>query len=160
MTHQTISVPIRSYFLKFIAKFHKISPFEITKEKQPINVVFFDAFSRQKKGEKETVFHSKFNDQIQVRLSADFYAQKTPISKDFLNFVDSGIRVIFEKELHLYLDKNCFGKGDIQKYCLEFMDDYNISEDEISLDALLKSYQRYRHKSKSKQNINFRRKAK
>ena len=47
-------------------------------------------------------------------------------------------------------------KGDIKKYSILFMEKYLITEEEITLDALVKSYHRYRSKSDVKDNVNFR----
>lgn len=152
-----IKIPIRSHLKKMIAHSRDIQPFVITFDKDHYAAIFYQAFERD--SFTQNSFKSKllFNDQIELSFPPHIAKEnRFGISRKRLSYIDAQLRSIFDEKLFEYLNEHCYEKGDIQKYSMKFMQRYGITEEEITLDALVKSYQRYRKKSGKKDKVNFR----
>jgi len=143
-----------------IAKHREVFPFVISFDKDHISAIFYNAFERESYPQNSFKSKLQFNDSIELHFPEHIAKEnRFNLDRKRLSYIDAQLRSIFDEKLFDYLDHNCFGKGDIQKYSIEFMNLYNISEEEITIDALVKSYQRYRKKNNVKDKINFRAKA-
>jgi len=73
------------------------------------------------------------------------------INKVFLNDMISYIEVSVGNKLHFLNEHhNSLNKQNVQKAIKQFLDFYNINEDELSVDTVYKSYFRNKKKDKSK----------
>lgn len=155
-----IKIPIRSHLKKMIAYNREITPFIVTFDKDHYAAIFYQAFERDSFTQNSFKSKLDFNDSIELSFPPHIAKEnRFTLSRRRLSYIDAQLRSIFDEKLFDYLNDNCFGKGDIQKYSMLFMDKYEITEDEITLDALIKSYQRYRQKTDVKDKVNFRAKA-
>lgn len=155
-----IKIPIRAHLKKMIASNRNIAPFVVTFDKDHYAAIFYQAFQRDSFTQNSFKSKLDFNDFIELSFPPHIAKEnRFQLSRKRLSYIDAQLRSIFDEKLFDYLNDNCFEKGDIQKFSMEFMKKYEITEEEITLDALVKSYQRYRKKSNVKDSINFRAKA-
>lgn len=152
-----IKIPIRSHLKKMIQKNREVTPFTVSFDKDHYAAIFYQAFQRDSFPQNSFKSKLEFNESIELSFPAHIAKEnRFHISRKRLSYIDAQLRSIFDEKLFDYLNDNCFQKGDIQKFSMLFMEKYEITEEEITLDALVKSYQRYRKKTNVKDKINFR----
>jgi hypothetical protein len=87
----------------------------------------------------------RFNDQLNILIPAEISKEgRFVFDPHRVSFIDKMLRGIFDEKLLEFLMENCQQKGDVRHYCIQFLNKYDITEDEISLYALEKSFQRFR----------------
>lgn len=152
-----IEIPIRSHLKKMISYSREIEPLTITFGKDHYSSIFYQAFERESFPQHSFYRDVRFNSTIQLLFPTSITKEnRFCITKKRLSYIDAQLRSIFDEKLFDYLNENCFEKGDIKEHSMLFMSKYEIQEEEITLDALVKSYQRYRNKTSTKDKINFR----
>lgn len=152
-----IKIPIRSHLKKMIAKNREIIPFTVTYSKCHYAAIFYQAFERESFTQNSFKSKLDYNDFIELSFPPHIAQEnRFGISRKRLSYIDAQLRSIFDEKLFDFLNHNCYEKGDIKKYSIQFMENYEITEEEITLDALVKSYQRYRKKTNVKDKVNFR----
>jgi hypothetical protein len=101
----------------------------------------------QKKASWEPNEKLKFEDEITFGITEFFYS-KTGffISKQNINFFNNSLQSQFEEALFVQATINLTGsfKTTIEEQIQSYLCFYNITENEKSLDSLLKAYQRWR----------------
>lgn len=152
----TITIPIRPHLKKMIGRTKKVDPFTISMGKCFYSGIIYQPLLKQSIRVKPKDC-KRFTDKLAITIPSDL-AKENRFYWDTrtLAFIDSTLSGIFEDKMFMYLDDNCFEKGDIQKYIHRFMDNYNITEDDIQYETLKKMYYRKRKTSKVKENVNFR----
>lgn len=152
-----IKIPIRTHLKKMIAFYREIDPLIISVDKDHYSAIFYQAFERDKFIKNCFKGRIIYNDLIIIRFPMRVTQEnRFNIEYKRLQYIDAQLRSIFDEKLFEYLNEHCYEKGDIKNHCIQFMQKYDISEEEITLDALVKSYQRYRTKTSVKDKINFR----
>jgi hypothetical protein len=142
-----ISIPIRSHLKKMIAHYRDITPFKLTVGKDHYSAMIYLSLSRGSFPQNHSN-GEKFNDQLEVEINSSISAEnRFFIDPKRVSYIDSQLRDIFDEKLMEYLNENCQQKGDVQFFCMQFLKRYGITEEEITLDAMVKSYQRFRHRT-------------
>ena len=156
----TITIPIKPHLKKMIARTKKVDPFTISMGKCFYSGIIYQPLLKHsiRVKAKDT---KKFTEQLPIVIPSDL-AKENRFTWDArtLAFIDSALSGIFEDKLFMYLDDNCFEKGDIQTYINRFMDNYDITEDDIQYETLKKMYYRKRKSANLKDDVNFRAKQK
>jgi hypothetical protein len=141
-----ISIPIRSHLKKMIAYYRDVEPFKLTIGKDHYASMIYLSLSRgsfpltQSNGER-------FNDWLEVEINSSISTEnRFTVDPKRVSYIDSQLRDIFDEKLMEYLNDNCQQKGDVQFFCMQFLKRFGITEEEITLDAMVKSYQRFRHR--------------
>lgn len=140
------SIPIRSHLKKMIAASVDVNPLVVSVGKNVYGGILYLCLQRQSLPSVEKRSAERFNDSLDILIPSEISKEgRFVFDPQRVSFIDKMLRGIFDEKLMEYLMDNCKQKGDVQFYCLQFMKRYDISEDEISLYALEKSFLRFRH---------------
>lgn len=140
-----IEIPIQSYLLKMIRFYVPVEPMNIQQMNCQYSSLIYLSLQRQGFTNKKPSATQKYNAALMVKLNQELVNENRFFIDDRrLSYIDSQLRNIFEQKLIDYLIFNAEGKGDLKKLCVSFLEKYEIEEHEISVDALIKKYQRWR----------------
>lgn len=146
-----VSVPVRKYLIKMIAKHKPVDPLELTIGKDHYSGIFFNAFTAQNYKRDYNV-GLKIDDSF-APLKILFNQKLTSTNRFFLDgnrlkWIDQQLRDAFNEKLFATLDCvtefNTVSNG-IKVNVTRFMELYDIEESDITHAALVKKYQRYRN---------------
>ena len=160
MYSYSIKIPIRPHFKKLIAKHVDTSPLVLTFGKCHYSAIFYNSLERSSFPQNNFKDHKQLVDKIEIEIPASIAKEnRFYIDPKRVSYIDAQLRSIFDEKLFEHLNFNANGKGEIKAQVLKFMDYYGITEEDITFDALIKSYQRYRKATGEKADVNFRTKA-
>ncbi len=101
------------------------------------------------------IFIDKYPEQVRFILSAQYIKEGRDPRYHFLYFDHDAIIALnqyylkrLKIELNIYLDAYLIHGSEIRLGILSFMEKFNITEDDLSYEALKKSYYRYRERHK------------
>lgn len=144
----TVEFPIRSYLKKMIAYYHETEPLELTVRKNHIAQIIYLCLSRNYRPEKKVPENPKYDSTLRVSIPNHLgREQNFHLCERRVSFIDATLRSIFEEKMCEYILIQHKGKGDIEKYAFQFRELYDISEDELPLTAIKKTFYRYREKN-------------
>jgi len=150
-----IEMPIHSHIKKMIAMHKTIEPFKISIGKCVYSEIIFYNFTRQNiklSYRKER----SFNDSLKIQISNEQMREnRFRYDNKRIHKIDQLLRGMFEEKLVNFLDYNIEKKGthsngNIKDNILNFMDFYNLDDNDISFGGLQKMYFRHREKIKKK----------
>lgn len=138
-----IKIPIRSHYKKYCEK--EFSTTLTTTD--PLGIILYHML---RKNERETPLHVQH---YNLNTELTFYISDRSIYKEALrtslnstqvyqfNFI---IEYFFKKHLYNYLDVKVEEGKEIQESVAMFMGKYNMSKEDLTMDALIKAYYRSR----------------
>jgi len=154
-----IEIPIQSYLKKMIQFYVPVEPMNIQQMNCQYSSLIYLSLQRQGFTNKRPQAQQKYNAALMVKLNQELVNENRFFIDDRrLSYIDSQLRNIFEQKLIDFLLFNAAEKGDLKKLCVAFLHKYEIEEHEISVDALIKKYQRWRESKGVK--LNYRSKKK
>jgi hypothetical protein len=146
----TCSIPIRSYLKQFIAKNHDVDPFKLSIGKCHISAIIFESFKENFKSVslKE---EKHLNDSLIISMSSTAAKHgRFLIDDETIWQIDGRLDDLFHQTLFDFVTMQYEVKGDYYNGILRFMKFYEIDEEMVKFETLVKSYYRYR---KSKDNL-------
>lgn len=151
-----VNLPIQGYLKKMIAYNRNVDPYTLAKGKDIYSEIIYGNLVRNKVVLSESTL-SRYSDTLVVVVPDEFLDSKRfCFDKKRINRIDQLLRGLFDDKFFNYLDDNCYGKGDIERYILKFMTKYKLTEEDILLSTLRVNYKRYRDKLTDKDLPNFR----
>lgn len=156
----TITIPIEPHLKKMIAKHHQVQPFRLKKGRCFYSKIIYSTLLKNLKRVEPTK-GTRYKDQLEVLMPSDFVKEnRFIIDNNAVVQINYALKGIFLEKLIDYLDERCQDKGDIKTECINFMAYYELTEEDITLDALQKAFYRYRQSKSEEDNRNFRTKTK
>ena len=140
-----IQLPIRTYLKKFLAKHNEIYPFVLAPSKCHISAVILESLSVPDHVKWEHAH--QLNDTIEIVFNSEILqTHDFTLSNDRLKKVDQYLRSIFLHTFGPSVSLRYEQTGDIFRGIRAFMDYYNIEEDDIMFETLVKDFYRFRKK--------------
>lgn len=140
-----ITIPMRGYLKKFIASNNEITPFKIRITKCAVSGLILETLKKDfKRADK---FNAKeLNDKFTFTMTAELQ-QKNRFWMDerMVKILDSRLKDMFDQQLTDFVTINNSKIGDIKVSILQFMDFYDITEDDLPWETVCKMYYRARH---------------
>ena len=141
-----VTIPIRPYLKKWISSNKECEPFfSISLTKCHFSAILLEPLQK----ERITVGKSEYKfltDEIRCRMSETVMREKkfwmtseTPL------IIDKRLKAMFDQQLVDFITMTNREKGDIKDSILCFMDYYELTEDDISWETLVKMYYRARY---------------
>lgn len=153
----SITIPIRSHLKKMLMFYLNTDPLEVKIGKCHYSAIFYQALSRTSFPQHHVITNNNFNCDIEIKFSASIAKEnRFTIDSKRVSYIDQQLRAIFDEKFHEFLEFQANQKGDIQVCIALFMERYGITEEDITTDALRKSYYRYREKRNILDEKNFR----
>lgn len=153
----TVKLPIQPYLKKMIAYNREVEPFTLSKGKDIYSEIIYGNLVRHKVVLPKKM-KPKYSETLVIKVPDEFLdSKKFCFSKNRINRIDQLLRGLFDDRLYSYLEDHCFGKGDIERHLLLFMEKYKLTEDDILLSTLRVQYLRFRNSLTDKDLPNFRR---
>jgi len=140
-----VKIPIRPYLKKFISHYAESEPFQIRLTRCHISAIMMEALKkdRVKCGTKEK---KHLSDWLTIRQSSTVMREaKFWWDEETILIIDHRLKSLFDQQLIDYITICNQAKGDIKKSIIDFMNYYEMSEDDISVETLIKMYYRARY---------------
>jgi hypothetical protein len=140
-----INIPIRPYLKKWIASNKDVEPFIISLTRCHFSAIILEPLKKNRvktaTGEKKFLTTS-----ICCRMSSTVMREsKFWFDEDTIMIIDKRLKAMFDQQLIDFITITNKEKGDIKDSILIFMDYYDLSEDDISWETLVKMYYRARY---------------
>lgn len=139
-----VSFPIRSYLKKFIGKYTCVDPFHITAKKCHFSAIILEPLSK-----KIVIVEKCDKKRLNERLDCTFdsitdHEKKFWCSTAAIISIDFRLKELFDQQLIDFITINHSPKSTIDDNILRFLEYYEITEDDLTLDAAKKMYYRAR----------------
>lgn len=139
-----VIIPVRPYLKKYVAHYAGAEPFHIKLTKCHVSAIFMEALKKErvKCGTKEK---KHLSDQLTLRMSSTVMREaKFWWDEETIMIIDHRLKSMFDQQLIDYITMRNQSKGDIKQSIADFMEYYQMTEDDISMDTLIKMYYRAR----------------
>lgn len=139
----TVTIPLKTYLIKFIAKNHSIDPFILSKGKCHISSLILDPL--KKEGSIRPPLKPEignYADLVCLIPNGDtryFFDQSSVLR------INQRLDSMFDQQLCDMVSITNERKGDINQRIQQFVDFYNISEDDLAMPTIIKMYYRARY---------------
>lgn len=140
-----VSIPIRPYLKKWISSNKEVEPFHLSLTKCHFSAILLEPLQKEriKVGLSE---HKFLTDQIRCRMSSSVMNEKKFwLTSETPLIIDKRLKAMFDQQLVDFITMTNKQKGDIKDSIICFMEYYDLSEDEISWETLVKMYYRARY---------------
>lgn len=136
--------PIRSYLKKFIGKYTCVEPFQITAKKCHFSAIILEPLSK-----KIVVIEKCDKKRLNAELHCTFdsvtdHEKKFWVSSAAIISIDWRLKELFDQQLIDFVTMNHSKQSTIDDNILRFLEYYDITEDDLTLDAAKKMYYRAR----------------
>lgn len=140
-----VSIPIRPYLKKWISSNKEVEPFNISLTKCHFSAILLEPLQKEriKVGSSE---HKFLTDKLCCRMSSSVMNEKKFwLTSETPLIIDKRLKAMFDQQLVDFITMTNKQKGDIKDSIICFMEYYDLSEDEISWETLVKMYYRARY---------------
>jgi uncharacterized protein YwgA len=153
-----LTIPIKPFLKKMIAKNNAVEPFLI-KQRCHYGQLIFGNLKRNYIDIKVPA-NQNYPEQLSILISTELSKQnRVMIDTRTVAAINQALSSMFYDKLFTFLECSSHGKGDIKRNVEQFLDTYEITEDDLKRDTLIKKYYRWRQKHPEKDTRNFRRNA-
>lgn len=154
-----ITLPIQPHLLKMISKTNSVDPFVI-KQRCHYGQIIFSNLKKNYVDTQPPTNTKAYSGNLQVLIANELAKQNKIILDDkTVQSIHQALNSLFYDKLFTLLDFNASGKGDIKENINRFMESYDITEDDLKRETVVKKYYRYRQNKDENDKINFRRNA-
>jgi hypothetical protein len=141
----TVKIPIRSYLKKFIAGSNNVEPFKVSIKRCHFSAIILEPLQKEKVIVKE-VAKIRWNDELICAFDTDSLKEKKFwISIEAMNSIDFRLKSLFDQSLIDFININHKRGTTIEENILKFLNYYQISEDDLSVETAQKMYYRARY---------------
>lgn len=140
-----VRIPIRPYLKKFIEHYSGSDVFEIRLTRCHVSAIIMEALKKErvKVGTKEKRHLSEW---LTIRQSSTVMREaKFWWDEETVMIIDHRLKSWFDQQLIDYITIRNQVKGDIKQSIIDFMNYYEMNEDDISVETLIKMYYRARY---------------
>lgn len=142
-----VKIPIKKYLKKFIAKTHETEPFVISTGKCHFSALIMDPI---KKDYHKTFLKPDGSDYTDLSVMIPLNERKFTVDKETILRINQRLKSMFDQQLFDMVSIYNQKKGNIFDGIQEFVDYYNISEDDLKFETIVKKYYRARLPEKPK----------
>lgn len=150
----TVTIPIRSYLKKFIAGSREVEPFRISHKRCHFSAVILEPLSKEEiKLKDKNIFLDKlrWNDSLLCCFDAETLREKKFwISSESAISIDFRLKEMFDQQLIDFININHKKGVTIEDNILKFLDYFDITDDDLTLETAQKMYYRARYPKQSK----------
>lgn len=147
-----VTLPIRSYLKKFIAKFKEVEPFLLEQKRCHFSAIILEPLENQdpKCGEIEKI---RFNEELTCLYhSADLRKKSFSLTHESILLIDFRLKTMFDQQLVDFINMVRAGaEMTIEDAILLFCKHYDISDDDLALETVQKMYYRARYPQPKKE---------
>lgn len=140
----TVKIPIRSYLKKMIAGSNSVEPFKISVKRCHFSAIILEPLQKEKIKIPE-VEKIRWNDELICSFDSETLKEKKFwVSFEAINLIDFRLKALFDQMLidHININRH---RGTIEDNILMFLEYYEISEDDLSVETAQKMYYRARY---------------
>jgi hypothetical protein len=140
----SVKIPVQHFLKKFVARKMEVSPFQI-QNKCHISALFLEPMKKDYMPTREEL-KAKFNDWIECQMNTSIIKEKKfQIDKDVVLRIDSLLKELFFDEMVHFVSSLTESQAVlIQDAIFQFMNYYDLIDDDIQFETLKKHYYRYR----------------
>jgi len=135
-------IPLKSYLVKFIAKNHPIEPFFVKSKNCHFSAIILD---QVKRSYYKNLLKYEDGKYIQFRCMLPLSENRFTIDNETVLRINQNLRLMFDQQLIDFISIFIEKKGDIKLACESFMEFYDIQDDDLTFDAMVKMYYRARY---------------
>ncbi len=140
----TVKFPIRSYLKKMIAGSNSVEPFKISVKRCHFSAIILEPLQKEKIKIPE-VEKIRWNDELICSFDSETLKEKKFwVSFEAINLIDFRLKALFDQMLIDHINMNRH-RGTIEDNILMFLEYYEISEDDLSVETAQKMYYRARY---------------
>jgi hypothetical protein len=145
--HLEVKIPIKTYLKKFIARTHSVEPFVVSKGKCHFSSIIMDPIKKEFK--KDTL---KIDEEIYTNLSVmiPLTENRFGIDQETVLRINQRLKSMFDQQISDMVSMTNKKKGDIFESVKKFTDYYDITEDDLKFETVIKMYFRARYPTESK----------
>lgn len=147
-----VTLPIRSYLKKFIAKFKSVEPFHLEQKRCHFSAIILEPLENEdpKCGEIEKI---RFNEELTcIYHSAELRKKAFSISHESVLLIDFRLKTMFDQQLVDFITMVRQGADmTIEDAILLFCKHYEITDDDLALETVQKMYYRARYPQPKKE---------
>lgn len=139
-----INIPIRPYLKKWIASNKDVEPFVVSLTRCHFSAIILEPLKKNmvKVGTSEKKY---LTDSLCCRMTSTVMREsKFWFDQETIMSIDKRLKAMFDQQLIDMVTMTNAKKGDIKESIITFMDFYNLTEDDISWETLVKMYWRSR----------------
>ncbi len=141
----TVKIPIRSYLKKFIAGSNNVEPFKVSNKRCHFSAIILEPLQKEKVKVPE-VEKIRWNDELICTFDTETLKEKKFwISIEAMNSIDFRLKSVFDQALCDFISINHKRGTTIEDNIEMFLDFYEISEDDLSVETAQKMYYRARY---------------
>lgn len=141
----TVKIPIRSYLKKFIAGSNSVEPFKISVKRCHFSAILLEPLQKEKIKLPE-VEKIRWNEELLCSFDSETLKEKKFwISFEAINLIDFRLKALFDQSLIDFININHKRGTTIEDNILKFLEYYQISEDDLSVETAQKMYYRARY---------------
>lgn len=142
-----ITIPTRSYLKKFIAASNDVEPFKITMKRCHFSAILMEPLQKDKVVLKQKEIEKiRWNDELVCIFdSIALREKKFWVSLEAITLIDYRLKSLFDDALVNFININHTKGSYIEDNILKFLDYYQISDDDLSLETAQKMYYRARY---------------
>jgi len=140
-----VDIPIRGYLKKFISVSKDTEPFIVQLSKCHFSAIIYEPLKKPyvKVGISE---FKNLDARLKVRMNSTVMREsKFWFDVETIMCIDSRLKAMFDQQLIDFITIMQKKKGDIKESIFAFMEYYNLSDDDIKWDTLVKMYYRARY---------------
>jgi hypothetical protein len=137
-----VKIPIKAYLKKFISKNHPVEPFIISTGKCHLSALILDPIKKDFSKPTLKVDKEVYTD---LRIIVPTNSNKFWFDEETVLRINQRLKSLFDQQLCDMVSITNERKGDIFKRVKEFTDYYNITEDELKFETIVKMYYRARY---------------
>lgn len=141
----TVKIPIRSYLKKYIAASCPVNPFKISLKRCHFSAIILEPLQKEKVIVKE-IEKIRWNEELLCCFDSDSLREKKFwISAEAMNSIDFRLKSLFDQSIIDFININHVKGTTIESNILKFLDYYQITEEDLSLETAQKMYYRARY---------------
>jgi hypothetical protein len=139
----TVEIPLKCYLLKFIAKNHDINPFKLSTGKCHLSSIILDPL--KKEGSIKPPLRGDDTKYVNLICSIPLGEQRFFFDESSILRINQRLDSMFDQQLCDMVSITNERKGDIFARVKQFTDYYNIGEDDLKFETVIKMYYRARY---------------
>lgn len=142
-----VKIPVKKYLKKFIAKTHQTEPFVLSTGKCHFSALIMDPI---KKDYHKTVLKPDEGGYTDLSVMIPLSERKFTVDKETILRINQRLKSMFDQQLFDMVSMFNQKKGDMFDGIQQFVDYYNMSEDDLKFETIVKMYYRARLPEKIK----------
>jgi len=149
-----ISIPVKPYIKKWLMETHMLFPLDVSEDNDICRFIFrhVSLCIVPENDIIRMIKENKYDESIDLLLPTDA-SSNCSISVYNTIKINTHLVQLFNRSFYEYLHERCNKRNDIKNNIFDFMEFFEITDDDIDYDSLRKKYFRYRRKLKSQPKI-------